>query len=138
MFGLQFSVSAGRCTRGVFMQMVAVDGEKLSFDYVLVIDTEGLRAPELALQKHAHDNELATFVIGLGDITIINIKGENTAEIQDVLQIAVHAFLRLKLANEGLNLKQKCLFVHQNVPATDANDKMMHGRQKFVETLSTG
>ncbi|CAC5385550.1 unnamed protein product [Mytilus coruscus] len=84
--------SAGRCTRGVFVQLVPVSIEKSKYDYVLVIDTEGLRAPELANQKQSHDNELATFVIGLGDITIVNIKGENTAEMKDVLQIAVHAF----------------------------------------------
>lgn len=135
MFGLQFAVSAGRCTRGVFMQLVYVDDTCFPFDYILVIDTEGLRAPELGHQKYSHDNELATFVIGLGDITIVNIKGENTAEVKDVLQISVHAFLRLKLANKRLNLKQSCVFVHQNVPAIDANDKMMHGRQKFVEIL---
>ncbi|XP_063417018.1 interferon-induced very large GTPase 1-like [Mytilus trossulus] len=135
MFGLQFAVSAGRCTRGVFIQLVPIDTANTKFDYILVIDTEGLRAPELANQKHTHDNELATFVIGLGDITIVNIKGENTAEMKDVLQIAVHAFLRLKLTNEKINLKQTCVFVHQNVPASDANDKMMQGRQKFVEVL---
>lgn len=135
MFGLQFAVSAGRCTRGVFIQLIPVDVDAFKFDYVLVIDTEGLKAPELVNQKHSHDNELATFVIGLGDITVVNIKGENTAEIKDVLQIAVHAFLRLKLANENLNLKQSCLFVHQNVPAIDAKNKMMQGRQKVVEIL---
>ncbi|XP_071177784.1 interferon-induced very large GTPase 1-like [Mytilus edulis] len=135
MFGLQFPVGAGRCTRGVFIQLVPVVIDNSKFDYVLVIDTEGLRAPELAYQKHSHDNELATFVIGLGDITVVNIKGENTDEMKDVLQIAVHAFLRLKLTNEKLNLKKTCIFVHQNVPASDAYDKMMQGRQKFVEFL---
>ncbi|XP_063417022.1 interferon-induced very large GTPase 1-like [Mytilus trossulus] len=135
MFGLQFAVSAGRCTRGVFIQLVPVEIDKSKFDYILVIDTEGLRAPELANQKHSHDNELATFVIGLGDITIVNVKGENATEIKDVLQIAVHAFLRLKLTNEKLNLKKTCVFVHQNVPASDANDRMMQGRQQFVEVL---
>ncbi|XP_063447943.1 interferon-induced very large GTPase 1-like [Mytilus trossulus] len=135
MFGLQFAVSAGRCTRGVFIQLVPVEIDNSKFDYILVIDTEGLRAPELANQKHSHDNELATFVIGLGDITIVNVKGENATEIKDVLQIAVHAFLRLKLTNEKLNLKKTCVFVHQNVSASDANDRMMQGRQKIVEVL---
>ncbi|XP_071150302.1 interferon-induced very large GTPase 1-like [Mytilus edulis] len=135
MFGLQFAVSAGRCTRGVFMQLVPARDETKAYDYVLVIDTEGLRAPELALEKYSHDNELATFVIGLGDVTIVNAMGENTAEIQDVLQIVVHAFLRLKLANDRINLKQKCVFVHQNVSATDANDKMIQQRKRFVEIL---
>ncbi|VDI48948.1 Hypothetical predicted protein [Mytilus galloprovincialis] len=135
MFGLQFAVSAGRCTRGVFVQLVPVSSKQFKFDYLLVVDTEGLRASELGNQKRDHDNKLATFVIGLGDITLINIKGENTSEITDILQIAVHAFLRLKLVNQKLNLKQKCIFVHQNVPATDASDKMMHGRKKLVDNL---
>lgn len=139
MFGLQFVVSAGRCTRGVYLQLVPVSKDKSTFDYLLVIDTEGLRSPEQAHQKHCHDNvhdnELATFVTGLADITIVNVKGENTSEMKDVLQIAVHASLRLKLANERLNLSQSCVFIHQNVPAIDANDKMMQGRQKLVEEL---
>lgn len=57
MFGLQFAVSAGRCTRGVFMQLVPVITSERLFDFVVVIDTEGLRAPELPYQKYSHDNE---------------------------------------------------------------------------------
>lgn len=135
MFGLQFAVSAGRCTRGVFVQLVKVKECTVPVDFIAVIDTEGLRAPELAHQKFSHDNELATFVIGLGDITIVNIKGENTAEVQDVLQIAVHAFLRLKLANSRINIKKSCIFIHQNVSSSDASNKTIEGRQKFLEKL---
>ena len=137
MFGLQFAVSAGRCTRGVYMQLVPVDKNSTSFqfDYVLVVDTEGLRAPELGQQKHDHDNELATLVIGLGDVTILNIKGENTAEVRDVLQIAVHAFLRMKIVNHNLTLRQSCVFIHQNVPAVNAKEKMEHGHRKLQEDL---
>uniref|UniRef100_A0A672UTI2 VLIG-type G domain-containing protein n=1 Tax=Strigops habroptila TaxID=2489341 RepID=A0A672UTI2_STRHB len=81
MFGLQFNVSAGKCTRGAFMQLIKVD-EKLQlyldFSYMLVVDTEGLRAIEMAnKQSLNHDNELATFVIGIGNMTLINIFGEN-------------------------------------------------------------
>ncbi|CAL4098549.1 unnamed protein product [Meganyctiphanes norvegica] len=137
MFGLQFAVSAGRCTRGVFMQLVPVDKKNTSFqfDYVLVVDTEGLRAPELGQQKYDHDNELATLVIGLGDVTILNIKGENTAEVRDVLQIAVHAFLRMKIVNHNLKIRQSCVFLHQNVPAVNAKEKMEHGHRKLQEDL---
>ncbi|TRZ06900.1 hypothetical protein HGM15179_020207, partial [Zosterops borbonicus] len=87
MFGLQFSVSAGRCTRGAFMQLIPVGQElqqDLGFDFVLVVDTEGLRAIEVAnKQSLNHDNELATFVIGVGNMTVINIFGENPSEMQD-------------------------------------------------------
>ncbi|XP_048034517.1 uncharacterized protein LOC125260278 [Megalobrama amblycephala] len=77
MFGLQFAVSAGRRTRGAFMQLVKVSDEmktQMKIDYILVVDTEGLCAPELSGRStRDHDNELATFVVGLGNLTLINI-----------------------------------------------------------------
>ena len=96
MFGLEFAVSAGRCTRGIYAQLIPVSPDShLPFDYMIVLDSEGLRAPELANDKYQHDNELATFVIGLADLTLVNLKGENTAEMRDVLQIVIHAFLEI-------------------------------------------
>ncbi|XP_034622712.1 interferon-induced very large GTPase 1-like [Trachemys scripta elegans] len=135
MFGLQFNVSAGRCTRGAFMQLVKVDDElrkELNFDFMVVIDTEGLRAIQLENRSAlSHDNELATFVIGLGNTTLINIFGENPSEMQDILQITVQAFLRMK----QVNLSPSCLFVHQNVGDITANEKNMEGRRRLQEKL---
>ena len=54
LFGVQFSVSAGRCTRGAFMQLLPVHSSlqrKCKYQYFLIIDTEGLRAPELDALK---------------------------------------------------------------------------------------
>ncbi|XP_037988001.1 interferon-induced very large GTPase 1-like [Motacilla alba alba] len=135
MFGLQFNVSAGRCTRGAFMQLIPVAEElqqDLGFDFVLVVDTEGLRAIEMA-NKHSlnHDNELATFVIGVGNLTVINIFGENPSEMQDVLQIAVQAFLRMK----KVNLSPSCLFVHQNVGEATAKEQNMEGQRRLQGKL---
>ncbi|XP_075000839.1 interferon-induced very large GTPase 1-like [Calonectris borealis] len=135
MFGLQFNVSAGRCTRGAFMQLIKVDKklqQDLDFDYMLVVDTEGLRAIEMAnKQSLNHDNELATFVIGIGNMTLINIFGENPSEMQDVLQIAVQAFLRMK----QVNLSPSCLFVHQNVGEITAKEQNMEGQRRLQEKL---
>ncbi|XP_064566052.1 interferon-induced very large GTPase 1-like [Zonotrichia leucophrys gambelii] len=135
MFGLQFNVSAGRCTRGAFMQLIPVGEElqqDLGFDFVLVVDTEGLRAIEMAnKQSLNHDNELATFVIGVGNMTVINIFGENPSEMQDVLQIAVQAFLRMK----KVNLSPSCLFVHQNVGEATAKEQNMEGQRRLQEKL---
>ncbi|XP_059699159.1 interferon-induced very large GTPase 1-like isoform X2 [Haemorhous mexicanus] len=135
MFGLQFNVSAGRCTRGAFMQLIPVGEElqqDLGFDFVLVIDTEGLRAIVMAnKQSLKHDNELATFVIGVGNMTMINIFGENPSEMQDVLQIAVQAFLRMK----QVNLSPSCLFVHQNVGEATAKKQNMEGQRSLQEKL---
>ncbi|XP_017336401.1 interferon-induced very large GTPase 1 [Ictalurus punctatus] len=135
MFGLQFAVSAGRCTRGAFMQLVRVSEEmkeELKFDYILIVDTEGLKAVELAGETTIHhDNELATFVVGLGNLTLINIFGENPAEMQDILQIVVQAFLRMK----KVRLNPRCMFVHQNVSDITAGEKTMEGRRCLQEKL---
>ncbi|XP_055038483.2 interferon-induced very large GTPase 1-like [Misgurnus anguillicaudatus] len=135
MFGLQFAVSAGRCTRGAFMQLIRVSEEmkdQMKFDYILVVDTEGLRALELdGKSTRHHDNELATFVVGLGNLTLINIFGENPAEMQDILQIVVQAFLRMK----KVKLNPSCMFVHQNVSDVTAGEKNMEGRRRLLKTL---
>ncbi|KAM8844428.1 interferon-induced very large GTPase 1-like isoform 2-T2 [Spinachia spinachia] len=135
MFGLQFAVSAGRCTKGAFMQLVEVSEEMkrdFKFDYILVVDTEGLRALELEGNATLHhDNELATFVVGLGNMTLINIFGENPAEMQDVLQIVVQAFMRMK----KIKLSPSCVFVHQNVTDIGAAEKNMDGKRRLQEKL---
>ncbi|KAI2666980.1 Interferon-induced very large GTPase 1 [Labeo rohita] len=111
MFGLQFAVSAGRCTRGAFMQLVGVSDEmktQMNFDYILVVDTEGLRALEVAGRStRNHDNELATFVVGLANLTLINIFGENPSETQD----------------------------EENVSDVTAGEKNKEGRRRLQKTL---
>ncbi|XP_066109909.1 interferon-induced very large GTPase 1-like [Saccopteryx bilineata] len=131
MFGLQFSFSAGRCTRGAYMQLLKVEEtftEELGFDFVLVVDTEGLQASELINKAWNKENELATFVIGLGNLTLINIFGKDLSEIQDILQIAIHAFLRIK----QLNISPRCLFVHQNIDEIIDTDQSME-RQRWLQ-----
>ncbi|XP_077303424.1 interferon-induced very large GTPase 1-like isoform X2 [Lithobates pipiens] len=137
MFGLQFPVASGRCTRGAFMTLLNVKEkfqEELGCDFILVIDTEGLKAPELASLEgsYEHDNELATLVVGLSDITIINMAMENTTEMKDILQIVVHAFLRMK----EIGKRPNCQFVHQNVSDVSAHDKNMRDRKKLLEQLN--
>ncbi|XP_056389805.1 interferon-induced very large GTPase 1-like isoform X2 [Hyla sarda] len=136
MFGLQFPVASGRCTRGAFMTLINANTfeEELSCDFILVIDTEGLKSLDLASLENSyeHDNELATVVVGLSDITIVNMAMENVEEMKDILQIVVHAFLRMK----GIGKKSSCQFVHQNVSDVSAHVKNRNARQKFLEQLS--
>ncbi|XP_053388844.1 interferon-induced very large GTPase 1-like [Mercenaria mercenaria] len=139
MFGSQFSTRTGRCTRGIHVQLVpAITGKYSSaatpFDYVLVVDTEGL-LPELSHIQHEHDNELATVITGLGDITMLNIMGENTSEIRDILQVIVHAFLRLKMTNRNLDIRKSCTLIHQNVTDTSASENRICVLRKIMQTL---
>ena len=134
-FGVQFSVSAGRCTRGAFMQLIPVHRtlhKKTGVQYFLLIDTEGLRAPELdRLEVCEHDNELATFVIGMANLTLINVSGEVSGDMDDILHTVVHAFLRMN----QVQLKPSCHIIHQHVVAVGADEKMMQGRLKTKDNL---
>ena len=133
-FGLQFNVRAGRCTHGAFIQLLPLDKTlqaRTNCDYILVVDTEGLRAPELdPLKTQKHDNELATFVIGLANMTLINIYGEVPGDMDDILQTSVHAFLRMNQVRYNLS----CQFVHQNAGA-NLNSEI--GRANFTKKLNT-
>ncbi|XP_068099980.1 up-regulator of cell proliferation-like [Hyperolius riggenbachi] len=136
-FGLQFPVASGRCTRGAFMTLLKVKEnfkEDLGCEFIIVMDNEGLKAPELSSLEDSseHDNELATLMVGLSDITIINVAMENTTEIKDILQIVIHAFLRMKEVGK----KPSCQFAHQNVSDVSAYDKNMKDRQEFLEQLN--
>ena len=116
------------------MQLLKVEEtftEELGFNYVLVVDTEGLWAPEHNNKSQKRDNELATFVIGLGNLTLINIFGENPSDIQDILQISVQAFLRMK----QVKISPSCLFIHQNVGEVTAKDQNMEGRRCLEQRL---
>ena len=117
-FGLNFPVSSGRCTRGAYAQLVKMNDtlcHTLKCDYLMVIDSEGLMARTLD-DRSKYDNELATFVIALSDLTLVFIKGEGN-EMQDVLAIAVHAFMRMY--EVGISEQKACRFVHQNMSAVD-------------------
>ena len=123
MFGLQFAVSAGRCTRGIYAQLLpTMKASNLPFDYMLVLDSEGLRAQGIG-HNLEYDNEMATLVIGLADLTLINIKGEIMAEVKDILQIVVHAFLRMNQAD--CPHRRQCMFIHQNVFSNQCTDKIV-------------
>ena len=102
-------------------------------DYLLIVDTEGLRAPEFSSQEtRRHDNELATFVIGLANVTLTNIFGQTPGDMDDILQSAVFAFIRLNY----VGLKPSCQFVHQNVGALSAATRGMMGIVNFQEKLN--
>ena len=133
-FGLNFPVSSGRCTRGAYMQLVKVDQDLrkiLNCDYLAVIDSEGLMSRVVDYDRQEFDNELSTFIIGLSDLTLVIIKGEGN-EMQDVLPIAIHVFLRMNVVGEH----QACHFIHQNMGAVDANSKVATEIEAFVRDLN--
>ncbi|XP_042072767.1 up-regulator of cell proliferation-like [Haplochromis burtoni] len=137
MFGVQFAVSSGRCTRGAFMLLIKINENFkniLNCDFMLIIDTEGLKSPELAQldNSYEHDNELATLVVGLSDVTIVNIAMENLTVMKNIQQIVAHAFLRMKEVGK----KPKCQFVHQNVSDVSAHENNLRDRKLLLDQLN--
>ncbi|KAK7879752.1 hypothetical protein WMY93_030679 [Mugilogobius chulae] len=52
--------------------------------------------------------------------------------MKDILQIVVHAFLRMKEVGK----KPKCQFVHQNVSDVSAHDKNLRDRKLLLQQLN--
>ncbi|CAG8736753.1 13642_t:CDS:1, partial [Cetraspora pellucida] len=103
LFSCRFAVSPGRCTRGLFMRLLFLKSElseELNVDAILLIDTEGLGAPEKINEKDAlqKDRLLATFVMGISNLTLINVLGEYMNDLIEILQIAIVAMARLEKA----------------------------------------
>ncbi|XP_037047982.1 interferon-induced very large GTPase 1-like [Bradysia coprophila] len=104
LFGCQFDVSVGRCTRGLFMRLLFLEDKlvkQFGFDAFLIIDTEGLGSPEQISDRLAEekDRRLSTFAMSISNLTIINILGESSSEMTAILQIVIIAMARLSRAN---------------------------------------
>ncbi|CAG8446433.1 16012_t:CDS:2 [Dentiscutata heterogama] len=89
LFACKFAVSAGRCTKGLLMRFLFLEkdlSEQLGVDAFILIDTEGLGAPEKInnpeLEKK--DRELANFTMQISDLTIINILGDSKRELTKI------------------------------------------------------
>ena len=133
MFGQNLAVSSARCTRGVLMQLVAVSSVRAGFDYIVLLDTEGLANPQQDTEAiRNHDNELATFVVGLSDLTIVNISMEAAVDVRNILQITVLALIRMQLTFS----RPKCIFVHQNVVDIMASLNLQETRESLVAFLN--
>ena len=129
MFGAQFPVSAGRCTKGAFMQLIPILMDDFPYNGLLIIDTEGLGAPEYR-QDNTHDNELATFVLGISDLAIINVRGELPTNIENFLQVSTCALMRMSMAD----IHPSVVFVHQNCDSS-SKAKNLTGRHAFMKVM---
>ncbi len=135
MFGTQLKTSAGQCTRGVYLQLVK--SEWPGYDYVLLLDTEGIRAPEFSGTKDAalHDNRLATFAVLPADACIVMVTNEEDNGLKEVLPMVMLAFKGSAMAEErGGWIKAKLFFVYRSVDTNDVK-KLQKNQRKLQEDL---
>ncbi|CAG8746196.1 564_t:CDS:2, partial [Gigaspora margarita] len=134
LFSCRFAISVGRCTRGLFMRLLFLEKElrkELNVDAILLIDTEGLGAPEKINEKDAlqKDRLLATFVMGISNLSLINVLGEYMNDLTEILQIAIVAMARLEKAKIAPDI-----FMVQHLTERNAA-KTSSGQIKFCEAL---
>nr|CAG8535359.1 7706_t:CDS:2 [Entrophospora candida] len=103
LFACRFAVSVGRCTRGLFMRLLFLEkdlSDQLGVDAFVLIDTEGLGAPEKMNDPESEkkDRILATFAMGVSNLTILNVLGESMRDLTEILQIAIVTMARLEEA----------------------------------------
>ena len=99
MFNSKFAVAAGRCTKGIYMLPVILDAKlrnEYKFDYVLIFDTEGLRAMELGMNddNRVKDNEMATTSVSVADVTLVNSMRMQNTELYELLGVVATAILK--------------------------------------------
>jgi hypothetical protein len=135
MFGTQLKTSAGQCTRGVYLQLVK--SEWPGYDYVLLLDTEGIRAPEFSGTKDValHDNRLATFAVLPADACIVMVTNEEDNGLKEVLPMVMLAFKGSAMAEErGGWMQAKLFFVYRSVDTNDVG-KLQKNQRKLQEDL---
>eukprot|EP00245_Coleochaete_scutata_P003871 TRINITY_DN1586_c0_g1_i1.p1 TRINITY_DN1586_c0_g1~~TRINITY_DN1586_c0_g1_i1.p1 ORF type:complete len:1399 (+),score=355.16 TRINITY_DN1586_c0_g1_i1:622-4197(+) len=145
LFGTSMKASAGACTRGVHMQMVKAEGFNAKkygkFDYILLLDTEGLRAPVKSSMKQkatTQDNRMAMFAIMLADATMFLIDRENIAAVEEILPIVNLAFIPSQIAAKTGGRLRSRLMVAFTKTSTVAKDKLQDIRETMVDTVNEG
>ncbi|CAF0951489.1 unnamed protein product [Adineta steineri] len=116
MYGIRIRSSVGACTQGVNMMLIKILYQ--DYDYVLLFDTEGLRAPEFSFLPDAHmrDNTLATFAVLPADGTILLNKGEVNQALEDVLPIVLYLYATSALSMQlGGQTPSKLFFVYNQI-----------------------
>ncbi|CAF1367348.1 unnamed protein product, partial [Adineta steineri] len=81
MFGTSFDVRDGRCTRGIYGSFVK--SNRSDYDYILLIDTEGLLGIER--EDKEYDRRIVLFCLAVSHIVIVNMVGEVSATLQEML-----------------------------------------------------
>ena len=133
MFNLNFAITGARTTKGVHMRLLqSPDGKKV----YMLMDTEGLRSLEqmnvTKSKQMNNDNRLATFVIGIADICIVNLKEFDHSHLTPILQMVAKSFLKFKQNQWVPNVHS--IFFHQKMENRSmVNDVGAQGNKMIAE-----
>lgn len=123
-FGCDFKVSSGRCTKGMDVSLRKVYYNN-KFYLVLVMDTEGLLSIEKA--DESYDKRLTLLSMACANKVIVNVNGEINISMKKILTISLFAGNKLK----ELNHTPELLFCLRNM--TDTNSDKMNEALYAIE-----
>ena len=83
MFGTFFDVRDGRCTRGIYGSFMK--SNRTEFDYIMLIDTEGLLGVER--DDREFDRRLVLFCLAVSHLVIVNMIGEINDSLRAMLTL---------------------------------------------------
>ncbi|KDO26779.1 hypothetical protein SPRG_20581 [Saprolegnia parasitica CBS 223.65] len=133
MFGVCLPTGVARCTKGVTLQLLACN-LSTDYDYVLLLDTEGLQSPESVGATTAQDNRMAALALLPADATILLTKGEATSGIADLVPLALSAMATSELQH----CETPRLYVVFNQVDVSQQRQLSTSVRALVETLRTG
>ncbi|CAD8170652.1 unnamed protein product [Paramecium pentaurelia] len=96
-FGCHFWTSVGRCTKGIYLQLLKIHNKAFFnnlFDYIIILDTEGLQSPNQDDQEF--DKKIALFVLSISDIILVNVKGDITKEFKSLVEMCIFTLGQMK------------------------------------------
>ena len=106
----------------------------------VLLDTEGLRALEQknidTIKQRNNDNRLATFVLGIADICLVNIEKFDHSHLSSILQMVCKSFLKFKSQDkDSIFDPARCIFIHQKIESM-TNDDIGPQREKLLSDLN--
>ncbi|CAK58173.1 unnamed protein product (macronuclear) [Paramecium tetraurelia] len=132
MFGCHFLTSVGRCTKGMYLQLLKISNKEQFdnlYDYILLLDSEGLQNPNQ--QDQVFDKRLALFIVSISDIIIFNVKGEINSQFHNLIEMCLFTLV------EHQKLSSNIQFIwcfNQNSQTSDK--KKLHNQiEDIVEKL---
>ena len=131
LFGAQFAVSAGRCTRG--MNISYVNTNYAGHTGVLIIDTEGFLAVERG-DRH-FDVQMALLSIACSNTVMINIAKNIDEPMCNILSVAIFCLHRLRLV--AVDSHPTVKFVLRDVHVSEEEKDASFGiqKQKILDKL---
>ncbi len=119
LFGCKFSTSKGRCTKGVYGTLQRIDDERASeeYDYLLVLDTEGLQSPDK--EDREFDRKIGLLILAMSHVVLINVAKDLNTHMKDLLEICLLSLSCLEKAR----MTMPELFMVFNQNSGDITDK---------------